>query len=90
MGPGRFSRETNLVRCSPHGFYAHGKLLGNHQVGPRAAILSGTDGLTTGKLAMIASTVSSKILQRMAHREGFTFVECLTGAVLRFRPPAKY
>lgn len=77
------------MRCSPHGFYAPGKLPGNHQVGPQVTIPPGTDVLITGKLAMIASTVSSKILQRMAQREGFTFVECLTGAVLRFRPPAK-
>ncbi|KAF9646856.1 hypothetical protein BDM02DRAFT_3188473 [Thelephora ganbajun] len=31
------------------------------------------------KLAMVASTVSSKMVQRMALQEGFTFVECLTG-----------
>lgn len=31
------------------------------------------------KLAMIASTVSSKMLRAMAEVEGFRFVECLTG-----------
>ncbi|KAJ6500366.1 hypothetical protein C8R45DRAFT_820604 [Mycena sanguinolenta] len=31
------------------------------------------------KLAMIASTVSSKMLEAMAEKEGFKFVECLTG-----------
>jgi len=31
------------------------------------------------QLAMVASTVSSKMIQRIAHQEGFTFVECLTG-----------
>ena len=33
----------------------------------------------TDKLAMVASTVSSKLIESMAHAEGFTFVECLTG-----------
>ena len=28
---------------------------------------------------MVASTVSSKMLKRMAQIEGFKFVECLTG-----------
>ena len=31
------------------------------------------------KLAMVASTVSSKMLEAMAAEEGFQFVECLTG-----------
>lgn len=31
------------------------------------------------KLAMVASTVSSKMVQQMAYQEGFMFVECLTG-----------
>jgi len=31
------------------------------------------------KLAMVASTVSSKMLARMAEMEGFKFSECLTG-----------
>ena len=31
------------------------------------------------KLAMVASTVSSKMIEAMAGREGFKFVECLTG-----------
>ncbi|KAJ6606624.1 hypothetical protein DFH09DRAFT_14666 [Mycena vulgaris] len=31
------------------------------------------------KLAMVASTVSSKMIEAMAEREGFKFVECLTG-----------
>ncbi|KAJ7716660.1 hypothetical protein DFH07DRAFT_862010 [Mycena maculata] len=31
------------------------------------------------KLAMVASTVSSKMVEAMAEREGFKFVECLTG-----------
>lgn len=31
------------------------------------------------KLAMVASTVSSKMIEAMAKREGFKFVECLTG-----------
>ena len=33
----------------------------------------------TGNLAMVASTVSSKFLRVMAEREGFKFVETLTG-----------
>lgn len=31
------------------------------------------------KIAMVASTVSSKMLEAMAKVEGFRFVECLTG-----------
>ncbi|ESK96831.1 phosphoglucomutase 1 [Moniliophthora roreri MCA 2997] len=31
------------------------------------------------KLAMVASTVSSKMIEAIAEREGFKFVECLTG-----------
>jgi hypothetical protein len=31
------------------------------------------------KLAMVASTVSSKMVEAIAAKEGFTFVECLTG-----------
>ena len=33
----------------------------------------------TEQLAMVASTVSSKLIETMAHIEGFRFVECLTG-----------
>ncbi|KAJ7074390.1 hypothetical protein C8F01DRAFT_1100349 [Mycena amicta] len=33
----------------------------------------------TEKLAMVASTVSSKMIEAMAEKEGFKFVECLTG-----------
>ncbi|EAU88422.2 phosphoglucomutase 1 [Coprinopsis cinerea okayama7 len=36
-------------------------------------------GRTLGKIAMVASTVSSKMLESMAEIEGFKFVECLTG-----------
>lgn len=32
------------------------------------------------KLAMVASTVSSKMVETMAKAEGFKFAECLTGA----------
>jgi hypothetical protein len=31
------------------------------------------------KLALVASTVSSKMVESIAHVEGFKFVECLTG-----------
>lgn len=31
------------------------------------------------KLAMVASTVSSKMIEAIAHAEGFKFAECLTG-----------
>ena len=89
MGPGKFSQEISSVQCSPHGFCAHGKLPGNHLVGPRTVTLAGVNDLAIEKLAMVASTVSSKMIQRMAHQEGFTFVECLTGDGLRFQPPVK-
>jgi len=36
-------------------------------------------GKPVEKLAMVASTVSSKMIEAMAKREGFKFVECLTG-----------
>ena len=35
------------------------------------------------KLAMVASTVSSKMVEAMAVKEGFRFEECLTGKVNR-------
>jgi phosphomannomutase len=31
------------------------------------------------RLAMVASTVSSKMVEAMAHKEGFEFADCLTG-----------
>lgn len=31
---------------------------------------------------MVASTVSSKMIEAMARREGFKFVDCLTGGPL--------
>jgi len=55
----------------------------------RTVILAGVNNLATEKLAMVASTVSSKMVQRMAHQEGFTFVECLTGTGIRLRPPVR-
>jgi phosphomannomutase len=36
-------------------------------------------GKPLNKLAMVASTVSSKMIEAMAQAEGFKFVECLTG-----------
>lgn len=36
-------------------------------------------GKPLSKLAIIASTVSSKMVEAMAAKEGFKFVECLTG-----------
>ncbi|KAI9056683.1 phosphoglucomutase first 3 domain-containing protein [Trametes sanguinea] len=36
-------------------------------------------GKPIAKLAMVASTVSSKMIEAMAHAEGFKFAECLTG-----------
>ncbi|GLB35182.1 putative phosphoglucomutase/phosphomannomutase, alpha/beta/alpha domain III [Lyophyllum shimeji] len=38
-----------------------------------------TSGKPLDKLAMVASTVSSKMLEAIAKKEGFKFVECLTG-----------
>ena len=32
------------------------------------------------KLSMVASTVSSKMIEAMAATEGFNFAECLTGS----------
>jgi hypothetical protein len=37
-------------------------------------------GKPVANLAMVASTVSSKMIEAMAEREGFKFVECLTGS----------
>jgi hypothetical protein len=39
-----------------------------------------TSGKPIDKLAMVASTVSSKMIESMAKIEGFKFTECLTGA----------
>lgn len=36
-------------------------------------------GKPIAKLAMVASTVSSKMIEAIAAVEGFKFVECLTG-----------
>ncbi|KAI0710386.1 phosphoglucomutase first 3 domain-containing protein [Cerioporus squamosus] len=36
-------------------------------------------GKALSQLAMVASTVSSKMIEAMAHAEGFRFAECLTG-----------
>ncbi|KAI0807082.1 phosphoglucomutase first 3 domain-containing protein [Fomes fomentarius] len=36
-------------------------------------------GKPVSKLAMVASTVSSKMIEAIAHAEGFRFSECLTG-----------
>lgn len=51
-----------------------GSLLASH-------VLEGykSSGRPVDKLAMVASTVSSKMIQAMANVEGFKFVECLTG-----------
>ncbi|KIY71646.1 hypothetical protein CYLTODRAFT_345563 [Cylindrobasidium torrendii FP15055 ss-10] len=38
-----------------------------------------SSGKPLSKLAMVASTVSSKMVEAIALAEGFTFVECLTG-----------
>ncbi|TBU28932.1 phosphoglucomutase 1 [Dichomitus squalens] len=38
-----------------------------------------TTGKPLSKLAMVASTVSSKMIEAIAHAEGFKFAECLTG-----------
>jgi phosphomannomutase len=37
-------------------------------------------GKPVEKLAMVASTVSSKMVEAIAKKEGFKFVECLTGS----------
>ena len=36
------------------------------------------------KIAIVASTVSSKMLEAMAEKEGFRFVECLTGMLCTY------
>lgn len=89
MGLGKFLQEINSVQCSPHGFCVRGKLPENHLVGLQAVILAGINDLATERLAMVASTVSSKMVQYIARQEGFTFVECLTGAGLRFQPSVR-
>ncbi|KAG0181659.1 Phosphoglucomutase-3 [Apophysomyces sp. BC1034] len=59
------------------------KLLNGNQIGAilGAASLEKAEaaGIKTEKLAMVASTVSSKFLARMAEVEGFRFEESLTG-----------
>ncbi|KAJ3854843.1 hypothetical protein EV368DRAFT_35994 [Lentinula lateritia] len=42
-------------------------------------------GKSLSKLAFVASTVSSKMVEAIAEREGFKFVECLTGKLLWFK-----
>ena len=77
------------MQCSLRGFCARGRLPESRLVGAWTVSLAGLDDLATEKLAMVASTVSSKMVQQIARQEGFTFVECLTGTCLRFKPPAK-
>lgn len=77
------------MQCSLYGFCARGKHPGNPSVSPWTVTLAGANVLATEKLAMVASTVSSKMVQHIARQEGFTFVECLTGAGPHFRPPVK-
>ncbi|KAJ7702443.1 hypothetical protein B0H17DRAFT_1044354 [Mycena rosella] len=45
----------------------------------RALELYKASGKAIEKLAMVASTVSSKMIEAMSEKEGFKFVECLTG-----------
>ncbi|KAF7983088.1 hypothetical protein HWV62_24013 [Athelia sp. TMB] len=45
----------------------------------RALEMYKASGEPLDKLAMVASTVSSKMIEAMAQQEGFKFVECLTG-----------
>ncbi|KAG5735532.1 Phosphoglucomutase-2 [Termitomyces sp. T112] len=47
--------------------------------GHRTLELYRSSGKSLDKLAMVASTVSSKMLETVARIEGFKFVECLTG-----------
>ena len=79
MGPGKSLQVINSVRCLLHGHYTHGKPLGSHLVGFTSTTSTGVENTVTEKLAMVASTVSSKMVQQIARQEGFTFVECLTG-----------
>ena len=44
-----------------------------------AALAPRTHVCVAGQMAMVASTVSSKMIEAMAQKEGFKFVECLTG-----------
>ena len=46
-----------------------------------------SSGKPIEKLAMVASTVSSKMIATMATTEGFKFVECLTGLSMFFYCP---
>ncbi|KAF5391768.1 hypothetical protein D9757_001672 [Collybiopsis confluens] len=47
-------------------------------------------GKPLSRLAMVASTVSSKMIEAIAEKEGFKFVECLTGEPLPYDICFKY
>lgn len=88
MGLGASSREINSAQDLLPGSYVRGKLLGSHSVSPLIETSVGADDLTTEKMAIVASTVSSKMVKQMARQEGFTFVECPTGAGFLIYPPS--
>lgn len=63
-----------------------GKPIGKHGIIPST---TSTYHYLLDKLAMVASTVSSKMIEAMAQIEGFRFVDCLTGA-RRTNPSTKH
>ena len=52
---------------------------GTRYVEPIDPTFASNINLSTGELAIVASTVSSKMVEAMAKVEGFKFVESLTG-----------
>jgi len=81
---GTNSLETNLVLYWPDVHLADTSAQGNHSVSHVVLGAPNDHVWLVGQLAMVASTVSSKMIEAMAHKEGFKFVECLTGAKSRY------
>jgi hypothetical protein len=73
-------RVTNIIICSTDGSWT---TFTGDQLGivfaNRIFELYKASGADVSKLAMVASTVSSRMVQKMAEVEGFNFTECLTG-----------
>lgn len=81
MGIGTYLLVINLVPCLLVVFCKHTSKAENPLVCITASLQIGYRRIRAfpGKLAMVASTVSSKMVEAMAHAEGFKFVDCLTG-----------
>jgi hypothetical protein len=78
--PGTNSLETKLGLYLPDEHLTNINAQDGRSVSHVSLRAPNDNGCPAGQLAMVASTVSSKMIEAMARKEGFKFVECLTGA----------